>query len=117
MKPCYQVSNTISISDVVHAVRLTAKRRVSLEEQELLTLPEHLSSPPIFSGVRVAQSLGFCVLYCRSIFVLFILVIYIVCPLIYGFLLPLCLSLVSSKDCLQKCARTLDISIQFEVGR
>jgi hypothetical protein len=29
---------------------------VPLVEQELLTLPEHLSSPPVFSGVRVAQS-------------------------------------------------------------
>ena len=35
--------------------RLT--RRVSLVEQELLTLPEHLSSPPVFSGVRVTRSL------------------------------------------------------------
>jgi hypothetical protein len=26
---------------------------VPLVEQELLTLPEHLSSPPVFSGVRV----------------------------------------------------------------
>jgi hypothetical protein len=25
--------------------------------QELLTLPEHLSSPPVFSGVRVTRSL------------------------------------------------------------
>jgi hypothetical protein len=35
--------------------RLT--RRVSLVEQELRTLPEHPSSPPVFSGVRVARSL------------------------------------------------------------
>jgi hypothetical protein len=28
-------------------------QQVSLEEQELLTLPEHLSSPLFFSGVRV----------------------------------------------------------------
>jgi hypothetical protein len=35
--------------------RLT--RRVSLVEQELPTLPEHLSSPPVFSGVRVTRSL------------------------------------------------------------
>jgi hypothetical protein len=35
--------------------RLT--RRVSLVEQELLTLREHLSSPPVFSGVRVTRSL------------------------------------------------------------
>ena len=35
--------------------RLT--RRVPLAEQELPTLPEHLSSPPVFSGVRVTRSL------------------------------------------------------------
>ena len=35
--------------------RLT--RRVSLEEQELPTLTEHLSSLPVFSGVRVTRSL------------------------------------------------------------
>jgi hypothetical protein len=34
--------------------RLT--RRVSLVEQELLTLPEHLSSPPVFSGARITRS-------------------------------------------------------------
>ena len=32
-------------------------RRVPLVEQELLTLPEHLSSTPVFSGVRVTRSL------------------------------------------------------------
>ena len=36
-------------------VRLT--RRVPLVGHELLTLPEHLSSPPVFSGVRVTRSL------------------------------------------------------------
>jgi hypothetical protein len=30
---------------------------VSLVEQELLTLPDHLSSPPVFSGVRATLSL------------------------------------------------------------
>jgi hypothetical protein len=35
--------------------RLT--RRVPLVEQELPTLPEHLSSPPVFSAVRVTRSL------------------------------------------------------------
>ena len=48
-------------------------------ELELLTLPEHLGSSPVFSGVRVAQSLVFCVMFCRSLFVcsfvLFLLVI------------------------------------------
>ena len=32
-------------------------RRVPLVEQERPTLPEHLSSPPVFTGVRVTQSL------------------------------------------------------------
>jgi hypothetical protein len=39
-------------------------------EQELPTLPEDLSSPLVFSGVRVAQSLVLCVF-----FVLFLLAI------------------------------------------
>jgi hypothetical protein len=32
-------------------------------EQELPTLPEHLSSPLVFSGVRVTQSLVLCVCF------------------------------------------------------
>ena len=45
-------------------------------EQELLTLPDHMIAPPppppppVFSRVRVARSLAFCVLFCRSLFVL-----------------------------------------------
>ena len=31
-------------------------------EQELNTVPEHLSSPPIFSWFRAARSLVFCVM-------------------------------------------------------
>jgi hypothetical protein len=41
-------------------------------EQELLTLPEYLSSPPIFSGVCIARYLVFCVMFCRSLFVLMV---------------------------------------------
>jgi hypothetical protein len=33
--------------------------RVPLVEQELLTFPEHLSSSPVLSGVRVTRSLDF----------------------------------------------------------
>ena len=53
--------------------RLT--RRLSLDEQELLTLPEHLSSPPVISGVRVTRSLVLCVCFEIVVcpFVLFIL--------------------------------------------
>ena len=38
-------------------------RRVLLVEQELLPLPEHQSSPPVFSWVRVTQSLVVCVCF------------------------------------------------------
>jgi len=48
--------------------RLT--RRVPLVEQELLTLPDHPSSSPVFNGVRVTRSLVLCVWFCRSLFVL-----------------------------------------------
>ena len=34
-----------------------------------------MSSPPAFSGVRVALSLVFCVVFCRSLFVLFLFAI------------------------------------------
>jgi hypothetical protein len=36
---------------------------LTLVEQELPTLPEHLSSPPIFSWVRVTRSLVLCVCF------------------------------------------------------
>ena len=35
----------------------------TLVEQELLTLPVHLNSPPIFMGVRVTRSLVLCVCF------------------------------------------------------
>ena len=38
-------------------------RRVPLVGQELPTLPEHLSSPLVFSGVRVTRSLVLCVCF------------------------------------------------------
>ena len=41
--------------------RLT--QRVPLVDQELLTLLEHLSSPLVFSGVRVTRSLVLCVCF------------------------------------------------------
>jgi hypothetical protein len=55
--------------------RLT--RRVPLVEQEPLTLQGHLSSPPVFSGVRVTRSLVLCVCFEDR------------CLSIYGFWLPL----------------------------
>ena len=70
--------------------RLT--RRVSLVEQELATLPEHTSSPPVFSGVRVTRSLVLYVCFvdrCLS-FCTFSFGHCVVCSSsIYGFWLPL----------------------------
>jgi hypothetical protein len=68
-------------------------------ERELLVLPEHLSSPPVFSGVRVARSLIFYVMFCRSLFVLFSFFFWHLCCLLffdYGIWLP---PLVSSNFC------------------
>ena len=56
--------------------RLT--RRVSQVKQELLTLPEHLCSPPVLSGVRVTRSLVLYVCFvdrCLSFCTFFLLVI------------------------------------------
>jgi hypothetical protein len=48
-------------------------RLVSPVELVLCTFPGHLrsDSPPILSGVRVAQSLVLCVVFCRSLLVCF----------------------------------------------
>jgi hypothetical protein len=48
---------------------------VPLVEQELPTLPEHLSSPPIFGGFCVAQILVFCFVFGELLLDFFILVI------------------------------------------
>ena len=48
---------------------------MSRVEQELPTLPGHLISPQVLSGVCVGQSLVFCVIFCRSLFVFFRLAI------------------------------------------
>ena len=41
----------------------------------MLTLPEHLISHPVFSGVRVARSFVFCVMFRTSLFVLLTIVL------------------------------------------
>jgi hypothetical protein len=50
-------------------------RQMSLVDQDLRTIPEHMSSPPVLIDVSVAQSLGLCVVFCRSLFILFHLII------------------------------------------
>ena len=50
-------------------------RQVPLVEQELLTILQYMSSTTIFTEVCVVQSLVFCVAFCKSLFVLFLLAI------------------------------------------
>ena len=65
------------IAPSVSLTRLT--RRVTLVVQELLTLPGHLRSLPVLVGFVL---LGFlCVVFCRSLFVLFSLLCWPLCCL------------------------------------
>jgi len=63
-------------------------RLVVLVEQELLTLPEPLSSLSVFSGIRVIRSLFLCIMSCRLLFFLFQFGHCDVCYSIYRFWLP-----------------------------
>ena len=69
-----------------------AQLLVPLVEQELLSLPEHLSPSSVFSGVRVTRSLVLCVCFvdrCLS-FCPFSFGHCVVCSSsLYGFRLPL----------------------------
>ena len=65
---------TNSIDNTIQVITTNIK-------QELPILPEHLSSPPVFSGVRVTRSLVLCVCFVDSFFVL-----------LYFFFWPLCSS-------------------------
>ena len=60
---------SIPLSWLVTGFVTRVTRRVPHVEQELLTLPEHMSSYPVFSGVRVSRSLVLCVVFCKSLFV------------------------------------------------
>ena len=51
--------------------------RVPLVEQDLLIFPQHPSSPAVFSGVRVTPCLFLCVLFCRSFFPFYALVLFL----------------------------------------
>ena len=65
----YNISSVVNTSQSIPRSRLIIgfitrlTRRVPHVEQELHTLPEHLSSPPVFSGVRVTRSLVLCVCF------------------------------------------------------
>ena len=75
--------------------RLT--RRVPLVEQELLTLPEHLSSPPVLVGSCYSIFSFICV-FCRSLFVLLCLFFRSLCCLFFFDIRFLIAPLVSSNS-------------------
>ena len=63
-----------------------------LVEQYLLTLAEHMNSPPVFSGVRVTRSLVLCVCFvdgCLSFYTFYFGHCLVCSSSILGFWLPL----------------------------
>jgi hypothetical protein len=95
--------------------RLT--RRVSLVEQELLTLSEHNSSPPVFSGVRLTRSLLLCVCFVDRFlsFCTFSFDHCVVCPSsIYGFWLHLWYLQILHTDDTQKSASYFDLHLAID---
>jgi hypothetical protein len=74
-----------------HQIYIYINTTVPLVEQELNTFPEHLSSPLVFSGVRVNRSLVLCVCFVDRFlsFYPFLFGHCVVCSSIYGFWFPL----------------------------
>jgi hypothetical protein len=91
----FPVLSSFMIYHRVHVTRLT--RRMPLVEQELPILPEHRSSPPVFSGVRVTWSLVLC-MFCRSLFVLLYFLFWQLCCLFFFDIHILITPLVSSNS-------------------
>jgi hypothetical protein len=72
----------MSCNDIlIDIIRVT--RRVSLVEQEQLTLPEHLSLSPVFSVVSCYSIFSFMCIFCRSLFVLLYFFFWTLCCLFF----------------------------------
>jgi hypothetical protein len=67
-KMAIKLKNRNHICHIPSSLRVS--RRVPLVDQKLLILPDHITLLPVFNGVRVAQSLVFCEVFCRSLFVI-----------------------------------------------
>ena len=96
----HPVLNVIHIQEQIYRVLATT---VPLVERELPTLPEHLPLPPVFSGVRVARSLVFCMVFCVS---LFIILLFLLWPL-------RCLSFSDLRLLITPLAITLSVLLRF----
>ena len=92
--------------------RLT--RCVPLVEQELLTLPEYLSSPPVFCWVRVTRSLVLCVCFVHRLcsFVLLLAIVLSVL-LLLAIVLSVLLLLVIVLSVLLLLAIVLSVLLRF----
>jgi hypothetical protein len=97
--------------------RLT--RRVPLVEHELLTLPEHLSSPPFLLG-SCYSVFSFICMFCRS---LFVLLYFFFWPLCCRFFFDICILIAplvssnSSKKCLLLLDQTISLHFRSTIDR
>ena len=96
-----RLSYVITIRSFSHLWLITefatrGTKRVLHVEQQLFTIPEQLCSLPDFSGIRVARSFVFCVMFCRSLFVLLFFFLWQLCCRSFLDLRLLITSLVSS---------------------
>jgi hypothetical protein len=91
-------------------------------EQELLTITEYLSSP-FFSGVHVTRSIVFCVMFCRSSFVLLSFFFFSLCRLFFDLrimIIPLVSSIFLDSIAMQFtfiCSGTYAIHLAFLCSR
>ena len=70
-------------------------------EQELPTLAEHLSSPPVLSGVYVTRSFSFICIFCRSLFLLLFFFFWLLCCLFFfDIWIPITPLVSSNSSCL-----------------
>jgi hypothetical protein len=117
-------SRSFPHSRIISGLVTRLTRRVSLVEQELPTLPQHLSSPQVFTGVRVTRSLVLyvCFVDCGLSFCTYSFGHCVVCSSsIYGFWFPLWYLQTLLKDmldCAQNYLLLLDqtISLHFRSG-
>ena len=65
-------------------IRHKHQTQTQFQSWELLTLPECLSSPMVFSAVRVTQSLSFMCMFYRSLFVLLSFFFWPLCCLFFN---------------------------------
>jgi hypothetical protein len=83
---CAMNNNHFQLSSQKKLMKFELTKNDTLVEQELLTLPEHLGTPPFFVGFVLVLWVCFvdrCLSFCPFSFVHCV-----VCPSIYGFWLP-----------------------------